>query len=230
MGNDVSKIERLGLADRVHQLMVDEGIATGRAIGRILRKEGHAISDAAVNRYLSKVGRVAGQRAERIIQEHVDKVVPEDLDALEKLEALTLKWSNEDPEELADRLAGVRAAIEFELDEWRKLIEDAVSASDRSKKNIAVGNIIKRCLGYLLKDERLQDKRLKAMGMVVKIIELKLSKAGLLKDDGRGRIIVVDASKEYDPDETGADKKDRRQALVVKFGRKDAPAEGTNGS
>lgn len=227
MANELSKIERLGLVDRVHSIMVDDGITTGRAIGRILRQEGQKVSDAAVNRYLAKAGRIAGQRAERIIAEHVDKVVPDDLDALELLEKMTLKWSHEDPVELSDRLAEVSSSIEFELDVWRKLIDDAVMASDVIKKKAAVGHIIKRCLGYLLKDERLQDKRLKAMAMVVKIIELKLSKAGLLKDDGRGKIILVDASQAYTPDETGADKKDRRQSLVVHFGRKEEkPANG----
>lgn len=220
MANDVSKIERLGLVERVHAMMTDDGITVGREIGRRLRAEGHEISDQAVNRYLAKVGRVATSRAEKIIQEHVDKVVPEDLKALEELELLCLGWSRENPLELADRMAGVVSAIDFEIDAWARMISEAAAEADPDKRKKLIGAIIKRCLEYTNKDARLQDKRIKAMAQVVKIIELKLSKAGLLTDEGKGRIVIVDRSDEYVPHDPKAPAK--RTPFVVKFGGKEA--------
>lgn len=216
MANTASKIDKLGLAERVNSLMVDDGITVGREIGRILRADGIKVSDAAVNRYLARVGRVAKSRADKIIQDHVDRVVPDDLNALESIEGLALKWFNEEPGELADRLAAIKATIDFEVQKWAGLIADAASEPEPAKRRIVIGTIVKTCLEYILKDERLQDKRLKAATTAIKVIELKLAKSGMLKDDGRGKIFIVDSSKEYDPEaKTG----DKRKSLVVHFGR-----------
>jgi hypothetical protein len=222
MANAVSKIERLGLSERVSSLMVDDGITVGREIGRILRKEGHHVSDAAVNRYLAKVGRVAKSRADKIIQDHVDKVVPDDLVALERVESVSLKWFNEEPSEMADRLAGVKAAIDWEVDGWAKMISGASGAFKPEERSKLIKNIIKTCLEYILKDERLQDKRLKAAGMAVKVIELKLAKSGLLKDDGRGKIVIVDRSDEYEREEKSGETKKKVKPLVLQFSKPDA--------
>lgn len=221
MANTASKIERLGLSERVSSLMVDDGITVGREIGRILRKEGHHVSDAAVNRYLSKVGRVAKSRADKIIQDHVDKVVPDDLVALERVESVSLKWFNEEPSEMADRLAGVKTAIDWEIDSWAKMISEGSTAEKPEVRARIIKNIIKTCLEYILKDERLQDKRLKAAAMAVKVIELKLAKSGLLKDDGRGKIVIIDRSEEYDPEDKGEAKK-KVKPLVLQFSKPDA--------
>lgn len=215
MANTASKIEKLGLAERVNSLMVDDGITVGREIGRILRSEGVKVSDAAVNRYLARVGRIAKSRADKIIQDHVDRVVPDDLKALESIESLALKWFDEEPSELADRLAAVKATIEFEVKRWHELIKASALETDPVKIRLAVGGIVKTCLEYILKDERLQDKRLKAATTAIKVIELKLAKSGMLKDDGRGKIFIVDSSKDYDPD--GKPGELKRKGLVVQF-------------
>jgi hypothetical protein len=215
----------MGLAERVSSLMIDDGITVGREIGRILRKEGHKISDAAVNRYLARVGRVAKSRADKIIQEHVDKVVPDDLVALEKVEAVSLKWFNEEPSEMAERLASVKSAIDFEITTWCRLIAQAeANLEDHDTRRKIIKKIVKTCLEYILKDERLQDKRLKAAAMAVKVIELKLAKSGLLKEDGRGKIVIVDSSNEYDPE--AKTEKQRRKPMVVHFGKPKEPQEG----
>jgi hypothetical protein len=102
MANTQSKIEKLGLAKEVNAMMTG-GVTSGQEIGRRLREAGLKISDSAVNRYLNKVGREAMDRSFDIIQEHVDKIVPDDLDALEGMEDQCLKWANEDPKEAAER-------------------------------------------------------------------------------------------------------------------------------
>ena len=203
--------------------MTEDGITVGREIGRRLRADGVDISDQAVNRYLAKVGRVATSRAEKIIQEHVDRVMPDDLKALEELEAYCLNWSRENPVELADRLADVKAAIDFELDQWASDLKAAEAEKNPVKRGKLIRGIIKRCVDYVLQDDRLQDKRIRAMAQAVKIIELKLSKAGMLNDEGKGRIVILDRSEEYEPHDPKAPAESKRKAFVIKFGGKNDP-------
>lgn len=235
MSNNRSKIDRLGLGDRVQELLKD-GVTVGRKIGRILRDDGHDISDSAVNRYLAGIRDKINGDAYKIIQEHVDETLPQDLDALETMESQCLSWAGEDPVDYTDRLAGAAMAIEGEAYAWLDMFSrvlDAQKSSDDSDDSDnpdspdlsgLVKGIIKRCLGYVQKDSRLQAKRIQAMATAIKIIDLKLSKAGLLDDDSKGRIYIMDRSNEYDPD-ADPDKeklvKDQaRKKFVVHFGDK----------
>ena len=84
----------------------------------------------------------------------------------------------------------------------------------------AVRKIIKICLTYTLREDRLQDQRIKAMNMATKIIDLKLRQAGLLDEDGKGQVVVLDRrGQEADlPDEK---KKAGYTPFVIPGGRDD---------
>jgi hypothetical protein len=211
MANTQSKIEKLGLAREVNTL-VTSGINSGKEIGRRLRTDGHKISDSAVNRYLNKVGRQAKDQAADIIKDHVDRVVPEDLDALESMEDQCLKWANEDPKEAGDRLAGARLAVDGMFDHWVDMLRPPADDAAREK---AIKSIVSQCMRYVLTDARLQGKRIQAMTTAIKIIDLKLSKAGLLTEDGRGRIIIYDKSHEYKPSDGKLDPDAGRETFKV---------------
>lgn len=188
MANLLSKIERLGLEERVQELL-RSGVTMGKRIARILREEeGVRISDSAVNRYLAKVRDTIQTDAFKIVREHVSKEVPKDLDALEELEAQLLAWSRETPQDAADRIAAAGLAVEGEVEKWAGFIRSAADAGQRADM---VSAIVKTCVGYVLKDARLQNKRVQAMREVVRIIELKLRHAGLLDDETKGRIVVM---------------------------------------
>lgn len=179
-------IEKLGLSEVVQRL-VAEGVTTRAAVAEVLRSQYDAdVSDATVGRYLAKIKSSATSKAFQIISDHVDRVVPEDLNALERMEALAYSWAMEASIPQAKRLAAAAAKIADNLDYWKSLI-----LSDLDCPAVKIQEIIAACLSYVQEDAREQEQRLKAMRQAVKIIDLKLSKAGLLDDDTKGRIVIL---------------------------------------
>lgn len=180
------KIDQLGLSDTVQQLMVEEGITTRAAMTAVLRERYNAdVSEATVGRYLARIRNAAAGEAFQKIQEHVNRTVPADLDALEEMERQCLAWSREAGRDQVDRVAEAAQAIAGELDTWREmLLADADTQT-------TVRRIIRRAVKLIAADDRRQEQRLAAMRMVHKIIETKLSKAGLLDDEQKGRIVLL---------------------------------------
>jgi hypothetical protein len=180
------KIEKSGVSSVVQEL-VASGVTTRAAIADILQnRHGLDISEWAVGRYLSRLKLEAKSKAFQIISDHVDKVVPEDLAALESMETLAYHWAMEAAIPQAKRLADAAAKIGENIDYWRSLIlSDTPNPADQIKE------IIHACLSYVQEDAREQDQRLKAMRAAVQIIELKLSKAGLLDEDTKGKIVIM---------------------------------------
>lgn len=198
MANTKTKIERLGLCDRVEE-MLKSGIATGKQITEILRAEGHTLSESSVNRYLQGVRDTITPQAFKLIRDHVDKQIPEDLEALEGMESQALEWAGENPKDIADRIRQARMEIEGEVDKWADMILTAAHDSSQKLRRKAVDRIVQTCLSYFTIDARAQNKRIQAMQTAIKIIELKLRNAGLLDDDTKGRIVIMDRSDEYEP-------------------------------
>lgn len=212
MANTLSKIERLGLAETVQKMLAD-GITTGKKIARILREEHDAdLSDDAVYRYLAKIKDSIRPEAFKIINEHVKKVVPDDLNALEEIESTCLDWSRIAGKEHVERIAAAAIEIAGEIENFKSALLD--SKDDAA----AVKKIIKECLHYIQLDDRRQDQRLAAMGMAVKIIDLKLRQSGLLGSKGNGQIVIVDRSGDYYSQKQGG--KDAYKPFVIEGGVK----------
>ncbi len=194
MGNTLSKVEREGFADKV-QSMMKSGITTATKIHQILKDEYDAnLSVSSVTRYVAKIKDTIAGDSFKTIRDHVDSVVPEDLKALEAMEKQCLDWAKEDPGEMAERLAATAILVDSEVNDWVDLILSVPGAKDRIVK---IKRIVRKVAGYILKDARLQNKRIQAMNTAVKIITLKLQQAGLLDDEGKGKIIIVDRSSDY---------------------------------
>ena len=58
--------------------------------------------------------------------------------------------------------------------------------------DVLVRKIIRECLVYMAREDRLQIQRDKAMNTAIKIIEIKLRHAGLLDDEGKSPIYIMD--------------------------------------
>lgn len=212
MANTRTKIERLGLHDFVLGLYANGVVSVKEIARRIKVERGEKISEDAVRNHLSTHVKPEFENAASVkIQEHVDRVVPQDLKALEEMEAQCLEWFRELPKEQAARLAHAATEIDSELDSWIKLFKEA-PARKRAK---VVKDIIRSCLELVNQDARQQDKRIKAIAMAVKIIEVKLGKAGVLEDDQKGRIVILDRSGDYDPSEGDAGTARRRKPLTL---------------
>lgn len=186
MAKKTNKIDQLNLGETVAQLTAQGEKNRDRISDALYTASGVRISTATISRYLRDLKTVAESKAQKIISDHVDKTVPADLKALEAMEAQAYAWAQEASTPQAQRIAAATAAIASELDAWRHLI---IEAPNDTEKTIAT--IIKTCMEYVQADAREQEQRLRAMRMAVQIIDLKLSKAGLLEDDQKGRIIFM---------------------------------------
>jgi len=196
------KIEQLGLSDTVQSLMA-EGITTRAEMTERLQSDyGADLSEATVGRYMARIRSAAQDEAFHKIQDHVNRVVPDDLDALEEMEKMVLGWSREAGASHTERVAAAAERISGEFPKWRQQMDEA---TDPEKQRGVIRWMIKQTCFYIQEDDRRQEQRLAAMRMAHKIIETKLSKAGLLDDDQKGRIVFLtrQAAGEDDPDNAG---------------------------
>lgn len=206
-----SIIDQHNLGEKVQRLLAS-GVTVATKIAKILREEdGIKISDNSVRRYINNIKDTVQPDAFKTIRDHVDKVVPEDLKALEQMEALCLKWADEEAKDQLDRVADAAVAIQGEIDTWINLL---LNTED---KKALVKKLIRKSLSYLQRDARLQTKRIQAMTMATKIIDLKLRQAGLLDDEGKGRIVIL--NKREDSKDQDAGTNDGYRPFVISGGK-----------
>lgn len=204
------KIEKLGLSETVQGLMA-EGVTTRAEMTERLQQEyGADVSEATVGRYMARIRGAAANEAFQKITDHVNRTVPNDLEALEEMEKQALEWSREAGASQTERAAAAAEQIRGELAEWRhELIQEKEDHAP------VVRRIIKKCLSYIQADDRRQEQRLAAMRMVHKIIETKLAKAGLLDDEQKGRIVFLKREAEGNNGDGPADEK--RSGRVIRL-------------
>ena len=204
------KIEQKNLGETVARLMADGQASTRAELTEVLNAQYDAdVSEATVGRYMARLRSAAGNEAFTKITEHVNRTVPDDLEALEEMERQALAWSREAGASQAERAADAAERIAGELDAWRDMLL-------KEKDNYAdtIRWIVKRCTAYIAADDRRQEQRLAAMRMVHKIIETKLSKAGLLDDETKGRIVFLQRQAAGDDDSAPEKEKGRVLSMV----------------
>lgn len=195
-----------------------DGVTTRAEMTARLQEDHNAdVSEATVGRYMAKIRQSAGTEAFAKIQDHVNRVVPEDLAALEEMEKQALDWSRQAGATSAERAAAAAENIAGELMQWREAI---ISARQDEAADKVVRWIIKRAAFLLAEDDRRQEQRIAAMRMVHKIIETKLAKAGLLDDDQKGRIVFL-TRKATGQDEDGAPGQADGRRVLRLIGRSD---------
>ena len=213
MGNRRTKIEILGLGDRV-QALVSEGLSARRIASRIRNENPDIdISDASVVRYVSTVKAEAQAEAFDTIRKHVDKTVPDDLKALEEMEAQALLWAREAGSDRVERMAQAGMEIAGHVEAWRDALLNTEDVEAVVKK------IMRICLVYMSREDRLQAHRIQAMTMATKIIDLKLRQAGLLDEDGKRQVVIMKRDAEEIPEVE--DRKSGHRPFVIPGGKKD---------
>lgn len=189
MGNKRTKIEQMGL-DKWIQGLAAEGLSARRIAARVKADRPEVeISDSAIIRFVGKLRQAAEDEAFDVIRKHVAKVVPDDLKALEEMESQCLIWAREAGKDRVDRMAEAAVEIKNRVDDWRLMLQEE---RDVDGQRILVKKIIRDCLDLMAREDRLQAQRDKAMNTAIKIIDLKLRQAGLLDEEGKGRIVIVD--------------------------------------
>ena len=199
-----SKIESLGLAKRIEEL-ISSGVHSSPAISAALKKEGFKVSQPTVSRWLKHVRETRTDATQKIIADHVEKTVPADLAALEKMEAQCLAWAHEENDAFACRLA--HQNITEALQAWLARIQSINPAlyADQAEllkaRSNAVRDIISECLEWIADDIAMQKKRIGAMRQATTIIDLKLRYSGVIGAGESGHIYLVgkDDNLEEDP-------------------------------
>jgi hypothetical protein len=230
MANLKTKIERHNLETRVADLM-RSGVVSSRSIAAALNagSDGRfSISYRAVNEYVKKLRAGAVSNAGKILQEHVDRVITSDLETLEDLQRILVKWGKENPADLADRLAAARARMDGAVERWRALLDNAVGAESADKRVKALTAIVREALEMVLAEDRLQDQRTRAMLAALKIITVKVDKGALMEGEGRGNIIIVDGEGRVKEGPVTADGARQKFAMVIGGAGKLVGGEGCN--
>lgn len=216
MANKRTKIEAMGLADEVQSLA-----ATGLSSRRIaiqLRADHPdlGVSESAVCRYVTRMREAARDEAFEVIRRHVDKVVPDDLQALEEMEAQCLEWAREAGKDRVDRMADAAVQIAGWINNWRVML---LEERDVDGQRVLVKKIMRDCLELMAREDRLQKNRDAAMNTAIKIIDLKLRQAGLLDDEGKGRIVIVDRQAAESRMQTDGDGHQEYRPFVIRGGK-----------
>ncbi len=184
-----NKIIRLGL-DKVVEDLITNGHTTSTAISQKLKELGHSVSQPTVSRYLAELKDTRREETKKIVEDHVQKNVPADLDALQMMEAQCLAWAGENNAAFAHRLA--KKHIQDAAPDWINMIL-GLGSLDAKKSNEALENIMDQCLRWVADDLRLQNARIAAMKQASAIIQMKLHFA--LGESTDGKIIFLDSDR-----------------------------------
>lgn len=178
----LNKIDKFQLGDRILALCGD-GL-TDEEIAKVLNHEGaghYTLSRPTVSRWLQGVRRERAQKTKKVYDDHIEAVLPNDLQALERLEthflAIALPNFNKDPNNTpatrpCEKCSGTGKVKELYLKEPRIRMEPCPNCTGKGEVEIPPEVIDPRT-------------RLAAADRVIKIIDTKLKYAGLLDDPGR---------------------------------------------
>jgi hypothetical protein len=179
-------IERHQLGEQILQLSFKEG-KTDTEVAAILTASGHKMSQPTVSRWLDKKRQEMGNQVTGIMQEHLQRELPKDLDVLEELEALMLEWTREDTPVIMERLKDPSWCADA-FSRWKALVLDV---SDAEKEAAAVKTIIGEALGRVLKFFDLRKEKLSYIKGTRDTIGLKLQYSGVIAGAEKGNIVIM---------------------------------------
>lgn len=218
MSDRATKIDKHGLGPRILQLSLRE-FKRDREIFELLKEEGFHISLMTISRWLKKHKGQSVNEVQAILHSHNVKELPKDLDALERMEAMALNWSEEEPAETVEKLP-IKERAMAALEEWREMLAGAVGEKDQIR---AVHTIIRQVSKWVMETINDRKDRINYMRMATNIIETKLRFSGVIDSEGTGNIIIKTSS--HDAGEKKVAAPGARKLFVVKTGKIDT---GTN--
>lgn len=205
-------IEQHKLQDRIIGLSVAEG-KKDYQIADILTAEGYSISQPTVSRFLKKHRERTESKSQQIFEDHVEKELPKDLDAIEEMEKQCLEWSREEVAQKAERISNWRRVS----DALPGIINSLITAGPDEKERQAVAKgFVRQCIGWVLEDRKDQKLRLSAMRMGGYLIEVKLRHAGVIDAADAGNIYI-----RPDPDNKPSKKDEEKGGRLYVVGKKD---------
>jgi len=185
MGQKTDKITKHNLGPRILHLLTEEG-KNSVEIAKILTGEGFSISQPTVSRWITKERESHRDEVKDIIHDHVSKVIPDDLKALETMEEQCLKWAEEDSDTRSERISAWQ-----KIKDSFKSIRDVILSADTETQDDEMKAFYKRCLNWIIEDLNNQKERLSAMREARSIIDTKLKYAGILEGQTAGNIWIT---------------------------------------
>lgn len=199
------------------RMVLREGKTSGQ-IAEILTSEGFKLSQPTVSRYIKKKRKDIEPTVAEMVQDHVSKTVPKDLEAVETMEACALDWGAEEPETQAERLSAWEKILEG-IEDWLDRIHDAkVNGPDALEKVIKA--FAQRCLIWVIEDLDNKKGRMAAMKLASALIELKLKYSGLIDGEGKGSIFIMTSDGPKGPSPAPKDKQEGGLTLSLVGGER----------
>lgn len=186
----LNKIDHMGLAEKIDGL-ARSGITKTKDIAAKLRESGFPVSQPTVSRWLKQRREQQKSDTQKIVQDHVEKVVPADLNALEDMEVQCLDLAKLQKLDLAHRLAAKN--INERLDAWIDIIRE-LDTKDRGSSEYAkhrynaIKNIMAEALLMVGNEFQLEKMRSSARRTAIMIIDLKLRHA--LGTEGESNVFI----------------------------------------
>ena len=171
----------------VWKMAVEEGVSQ-KKISEILKGEGFDVSQNAVWSWLLKKRTAHAKDVQEVLQDHLDRVLPTDLNALEIMEAKLLDWAEKTTDFKSHELAKIDKFIDFFREKW---VDRLLDASSTEKDLRALGKeILQQCFKWILEEINWTKERRMSMNSAMSVVDLKLKYATLLHGSGSGNIVI----------------------------------------
>jgi len=214
MGKKEPYIDKHNLGERV--LGLSFGGMTDTRIAEQLTSEGHKISQPTVTRWLQAKREEMGPQVRGIMQDHLQRKLPRDLEVLEEMEVITFDWAKEEKPALVERLMDPAWCAAAYL-RWKASIVEAKEEEQQGVMRL----ILKEAMGRVTEFFNVRREKLNFMKSTRDDIALKLQYSGVIEGAEKGNIYIVTSKKEQGPQgQKGGESKPRLQ-MVLK-GPKDA--------
>lgn len=216
-----TKIEKHDLGPRIFRMITHDGLNTTQ-VAAALTDQGFAISQPTISRWWKdqRENPTIQNEVQELIQEHIKKEIPKDMDALESMEGQCLEWAEEGVADQAERIM-VWERVVMALDTWAEQIKAAALQGEKEKKALAK-RLVGQCLKWIIEDRGNQRERLAAMRMAANIVEIKLRFSGVIDGAASGNIYIGQQGEANDPQPPDDKGQGEERKLFVVRGNPDA--------
>ena len=183
---DLEIIDKLALGPRLWDLAFEKG-QKPTVIGELLRSEGVPISNNQIVKWARLQAARHGGELDRYIKSHIQKHLPEDLDALENLEKASLTNAKKSWKLKCKELSERDELVKFLKKSWLPELEKAMQLEgpDKDKQLTAIAAaLLKQCFEWSLEELRWLSSTREERKIALDAIEVKLKYS---KDLGGGK-------------------------------------------
>jgi hypothetical protein len=194
--NNLPLVERLGLGDRVWGLASGELTPDGKpmgptAISELLEEEGHELSPKNLSAWIRKQKEKVKEDVRELLNDHLRKNLPADLDALELVEAVSLENAKRQVNFISHDVSVNEKVTRYFLETWIIQILDA--ATDQRKLKGITTQIIRQVGDWITERIDWMKVQRDERKVALTAIDMKLRYAAQLHGAGSGNVLIYGA-------------------------------------